>query len=332
MNKKKDLPYMPFYFGDWRKAPEVRALDLDVRMIWFELLGYMWESNERGYLTLNGNAVITSVITKLIGVDISVIEKAIAQMELYGTFSRREDGAIYCRKMVKDEEIRKKKSESGKEGMDVRYGRKPKKDAKKPKKDKKTPAITETITPVIASVITETITPVITPFDNDIIIINKDNKEEELSKKSTLTTGEDFLKKGISGKAGNEITNKDDYDDYDLYAEAVVCSWHYFNRPIGDKPKEETCKILSNYFEYNSPQELIERLKLWMVEFNKYISRIYPGGRKMTGSDSYQSFFHNWLAKQGSKLAELPPSMQQKRQENVKTKTNRELLAERGML
>jgi hypothetical protein len=121
--KKHDLPAMPFYLGDWRKAPEVRALDLDVRMIWFEMIGLMWESTERGYLTLNNKPVSSSVITRMLGVDITQFERAIRQMEEFNVFSKREDGAIYCRKMVRDEEIRQLKSHAGKEGMKHRYNK-----------------------------------------------------------------------------------------------------------------------------------------------------------------------------------------------------------------
>lgn len=124
MAKKKDLPAMPFYFGDWRKAPEIRALDLDVRMIWFEIIGYMWESTERGYLTLNGKPVITPVISKMVGVDITEMEKALHQMEQFNVYSKREDGAIYCRKMIRDEELRQLKAKAGRKGMKKRYGKK----------------------------------------------------------------------------------------------------------------------------------------------------------------------------------------------------------------
>jgi len=122
MAKKYDLPAFPFYFGDWRKAPEIRAMDLDVRMIWFEMLGFMWESTERGFLTINGKPVSHSVITRFIGCDSIVLDRAIQQMEEFNVFSRREDGAIYCRKMVRDQEIRAAKSRAGKEGMKKRYG------------------------------------------------------------------------------------------------------------------------------------------------------------------------------------------------------------------
>jgi hypothetical protein len=122
-NSKDQLPAMPFYFGDWRKSPEIRALDLDVRMIWFEMLGLMWESTERGYLTLNGKAVITPVIAKMLGIDITTLEKALQQMEEFNVFSRRSDGAIFSRKMVRDEEKRKAKSRAGLQGMRRRYNK-----------------------------------------------------------------------------------------------------------------------------------------------------------------------------------------------------------------
>lgn len=121
MSKKEDLPAMPFYFGDWRKAPEIRALDLDVRMIWFEMLGYMWESTPRGYLIIKGKPVITPVIARLIGVDITKMEQALEQMEEFDVFSRTNDGTIYSRKMVADEEKRLKKSKAGRLGMEKRY-------------------------------------------------------------------------------------------------------------------------------------------------------------------------------------------------------------------
>lgn len=160
MNKKDDLPAMPFYFGDWRKAPEIRALDLDVRMIWFEMLGLMWESTERGYLTLNGRPVITPVISKMIGVDITVLEGALSQMEEFNVFSRRGDGAIYSRKMVRDEEVRRAKSLAGKKGMKKRWKNS-----------------------VTGSEITPVITETVTNPENENEIINKKVKQKKIKEK-----------------------------------------------------------------------------------------------------------------------------------------------------
>jgi len=123
MDKKDDLPAMPFYYGDWRKDPGIRALKLDVRMIWFEMIGFMWESTERGFLTINGEPLDEDDLSRMIGIDMETMRSAIKQMEKFRVFRRRIDGAIYCRKMVKDEQIRQARSEAGKKGMYARYNK-----------------------------------------------------------------------------------------------------------------------------------------------------------------------------------------------------------------
>lgn len=111
MSKKKDdLPSMPFYFGDWRKAPEVRAMDLETRMVWFEMLGFMWESTDRGYLTLKGKPIENAMLARMIGITEERLTFHLTLMETLDVFSRREeDGAIFNRKMVKDSETRQKR-------------------------------------------------------------------------------------------------------------------------------------------------------------------------------------------------------------------------------
>ena len=109
---------MPFYVGDWLKCPEVRALQPDYRGLWFDMLCYMWESTERGYMVNpNGNAYTNNDIIRMVGLDnqnsgiwlTCLIESGVCSI-------RKKDGAIYSRKMVRDEEIRKIRKEAGKRG------------------------------------------------------------------------------------------------------------------------------------------------------------------------------------------------------------------------
>lgn len=114
MAKKYDLPAMPFYFGDWRKAPEIRALPLDTRMVWFEMLGFMWESTERGYLTINNKPINEDTLAMMLGIDKVLLKQKLEQLLDFAVYSIREtDGAIYCRKMVRDEEIRNIRKKAG---------------------------------------------------------------------------------------------------------------------------------------------------------------------------------------------------------------------------
>jgi len=116
-SKKDDLPYFPFYVGDWRKATDVQALPLETRAVWFEILCYMWESTERGYLTVNGKPLQNGALARMIGLPEDLLEQNLKQILEFGVASLREsDGAMYSRRMVKDQELRLKRQKAGKIG------------------------------------------------------------------------------------------------------------------------------------------------------------------------------------------------------------------------
>lgn len=116
--KKDDLPAIQWYTGDWFKAGDVRSLTVEQRGIWFDMLNYMWESNERGYLVdASGKPYTTEELSRMIGMTEDLLKQNLKQMESKKIFSVREsDGAIYCRRMVRDEEIRRIRKEVGKIG------------------------------------------------------------------------------------------------------------------------------------------------------------------------------------------------------------------------
>jgi hypothetical protein len=116
MAKKYDLPAMPFYWGDWFKCPEVRALSPEARCLWFEMLGLMWESTERGYLTLAGKPMTKETISRCLGFACDLLERLLAELLEYGVCSVRDDGAIFNRRMVRDAEISSKRASAGKIG------------------------------------------------------------------------------------------------------------------------------------------------------------------------------------------------------------------------
>jgi hypothetical protein len=135
MKKKEDKPYMPFYIGDWFKAPEVRALPHANRMVWFEILCLMWQSDDKGYLTINGSPFvitddITGVITggehvlaSMLGISCEFLQECFQLFKKFGVYKVREDGAIYSGFMVKLVHIKRVKSVAGKAGMEKRYGK-----------------------------------------------------------------------------------------------------------------------------------------------------------------------------------------------------------------
>jgi len=113
-NKKLDLPAMPFYIGDWKKDPAVQMLSREDKMIWLEMIFLMWESKERGFLTVNGKPITTEMLSVALNLDNQNLSKRLTLYEDFGLFSRREsDGAIFSRRMVKIVELANKRKNAG---------------------------------------------------------------------------------------------------------------------------------------------------------------------------------------------------------------------------
>lgn len=116
-NTKNNLPAMPFYVGDWFKCTEVRALPPDYRGLWFDMICFMWESTERGVLVNpKGKPYSDADIVRMVGLDNQNSGIWLTRLIDDGVCSRRDDGAIYSKRMVKDEKLRATRKESGQKG------------------------------------------------------------------------------------------------------------------------------------------------------------------------------------------------------------------------
>lgn len=118
MANSDKLPALPFYVGDWKKDPGIQCLDIIDRGVWLEMLFLMWESPERGYLLTPSRKPFTEVqLSNAIRVPEVLLKQKLKHLLEQNIYSVREnDISIYSRKMVKDEEIRVIRSESGKRG------------------------------------------------------------------------------------------------------------------------------------------------------------------------------------------------------------------------
>lgn len=111
------LPAFQFYPADWRKDPGVQSLSYHDRGIWLEIICLMHESDQRGKLLLNGKPMPEDALARLLGLDKQIVTKTITTLLEYGVASLdQETGALVCRRMVRDEDLRKIRQEAGKMG------------------------------------------------------------------------------------------------------------------------------------------------------------------------------------------------------------------------
>jgi len=110
------LPAFQFYPGDWRKDPGIQSLDYFDRGVWFEIMCFMHESTERGVLLLNGRPMTDDSLARLLGLDNQKLSSTLTRLMESGVAHRRDDGAIFNRRMIRDEQIRYIRAEAGKRG------------------------------------------------------------------------------------------------------------------------------------------------------------------------------------------------------------------------
>lgn len=114
-------PAIMFYPGDWKKDTSVTGLPLAARMLWFEMLLLMNEAPRRGYLQHpNGQPISIEHLARASGSTPKEVKTLMPLIEAAGTFSRDGD-FIFNRRMVRETEIGKSRSEAGRSGAESRW-------------------------------------------------------------------------------------------------------------------------------------------------------------------------------------------------------------------
>lgn len=111
-------PSFQFYPADWRKDPALAACSLAARGLWMELLCIAHESERYGFLSINGKPMTPAQLARIVGETPALVTKLLREIEEAGVLSRSEDGVIFSRRMVRDEELRNIRAANGVKGAE----------------------------------------------------------------------------------------------------------------------------------------------------------------------------------------------------------------------
>jgi len=120
-------PWTKWYWQDYLSDENLSDCSLAAQGLWMRMLGYMARSEKRGYLLLNGNQkeskslaeqkqIESKVLAKRTHTDEKIIEQLIGELEENGVFSRDENGIIFSRRLVREAELSRIRSEAGRKG------------------------------------------------------------------------------------------------------------------------------------------------------------------------------------------------------------------------
>lgn len=113
------LPSFQFYPGDWTKDFALRFASLSARGLLVDLLCLCFEAPRRGVLTKADGITPLSdeeIADAVAGSTRQEKLAALRELEERGVLSRDDNGCLYSRRMVRDEDIRVKKQTAGSKG------------------------------------------------------------------------------------------------------------------------------------------------------------------------------------------------------------------------
>jgi hypothetical protein len=109
-------PWFKWWPQSWRADPGLRMCSFAARGLWIDMLGLMHEAVPVGYLLVRGAAPTPAELASIVGGSEREITKLLSELEDREVFSRRPDGAIFSRKMVRDAKRREVNRNNGGKG------------------------------------------------------------------------------------------------------------------------------------------------------------------------------------------------------------------------
>ncbi|CAN5533462.1 hypothetical protein BH10PSE16_BH10PSE16_40730 [soil metagenome] len=113
-------PAFQFYPADWRKDSALQSCSIAAQGLWINILCIAHQCEPYGHLTINKKPMSGAQIGRLVGLSGKECDKLIVELEDAGVVSRTDEGALFSRRMVRDEALRNKRITNGEGGKE--YG------------------------------------------------------------------------------------------------------------------------------------------------------------------------------------------------------------------
>lgn len=111
-------PSFQFYPPDWRNDAGLRLCSSGARGLWIDMLCLMHEGEPYGHLTVFGRPVTVESLAKLVGESGPAVKRWLGELAANEVYSQTDDGVIFSRRMVRDEELRDLRAKGGPAGAE----------------------------------------------------------------------------------------------------------------------------------------------------------------------------------------------------------------------
>ena len=108
-------PSFQFYPSDWLRDTALRSCSTGARGLWIDMICFMHEGSPYGYLKVADKVILPSNLARMVGESVEVVADWLLELKEAGVYDI-DNGAIFSRRMIRDEELRQKRAEGGKLG------------------------------------------------------------------------------------------------------------------------------------------------------------------------------------------------------------------------
>jgi hypothetical protein len=115
VGKEMKRPSFQFYPSDWLRDTALRSCSTGARGLWIDMICFMHEGSPYGYLKVADKVILPPNLARMVGETLEVVEGWLNELHEAGVYDI-DNGAIFSRRMIRDEELRQKRAEGGKLG------------------------------------------------------------------------------------------------------------------------------------------------------------------------------------------------------------------------
>ena len=106
-------PSFQFYPSDWLRDTALRSCSIGARGLWIDMICFMHEGTPYGHLKVGDKVILAVNLARMVGETLDVVQGWLDELRDASVFDIDEDGSIFSKRMIRDEELRNKRASGG---------------------------------------------------------------------------------------------------------------------------------------------------------------------------------------------------------------------------
>lgn len=109
-------PSFQFYPSDWLRDTALRSCSTGARGLWMDMICFMHEGSPYGHLKVGDKVILPFNLSRMVGETLEIVEGWLNELSTAGVYELTEEGVIYSKRMIRDENLRQIRAAGGFKG------------------------------------------------------------------------------------------------------------------------------------------------------------------------------------------------------------------------